>query len=47
MQLDNALKYLIKFKRIPADFAPAATANKIVTEQEWDKDKKERKGKKK
>ena len=47
MVLDNALKYLAKFNRIPGTFAPKAAASKIVTEQEWDKDKKERKGKKK
>ncbi len=37
MQTKQAFDYLVRFKRLPEDFAPKAALDKLVHEQEWDK----------
>jgi hypothetical protein len=37
--VNNAFKYLIKFKSLAADFGPAVEIEKLIKEQGWDKKK--------
>ncbi len=39
-QVDGAFRFLLRFKAISADFAPAADLNKLVKAQNWDRKKK-------
>jgi hypothetical protein len=39
MQVHNALQYLVKFKIVPPDYAPAGAVKAVVAAQEWEKKK--------
>jgi hypothetical protein len=39
LEVVNALRYLVKFKFLPDDFAPKAQLDKVVSANGWDKKK--------